>query len=118
MTHPVKFRKHVLSVRKEEGLTFEETAKRFKVGRASLTRWSKNIELAEQPPRSRKIDMDALRKDVELHPDAYQYERAERFDVTQESIHAALKRLGVSIKKNAATSKSRRRKTELLSKAD
>tara|TARA_B100001173_G_C15930921_1_gene522702 strand:+ start:39 stop:188 length:150 start_codon:yes stop_codon:yes gene_type:complete len=43
MTHPVEFRRHVLSIKKKEGLTFEQTAKRFAVGIASLTRWNKTL---------------------------------------------------------------------------
>ena len=54
-----------------------------------------------------KIDMAALAKDVEIYPDAYQYECAERFDVSQRGIGDALKRLKISYKNNTRTSKSR-----------
>jgi len=43
--------------------------------------------------------MDALKKDVELHPDDYQWERAKRFNVGQSTVGRALKRLGFSNKK-------------------
>jgi hypothetical protein len=53
--------------------------------------------------------MDALREDVINYPDAYQYERAVRFGVSQTGIVAALKRVGVSYKKNTRLSKGRTR---------
>ncbi len=43
--------------------------------------------------------MEALKRDVELHPDAYHYERAMRCGVTEGGIRKALKRLGISYKK-------------------
>lgn len=43
--------------------------------------------------------MDALRQDIERYPDAYQYEHAERFGVTQMGIWHALRRLKVTYKK-------------------
>jgi hypothetical protein len=43
--------------------------------------------------------MDALIKDIEKFPDDYQWERAQRLNVTQPGIHYALKRLKISFKK-------------------
>ena len=43
--------------------------------------------------------MDALKKDVELNPDSFIYERAERFSVSNSGMRYALKRLGISRKK-------------------
>ena len=45
--------------------------------------------------------MQALARDVAEHTDSYQYERAERFGVSQRGIALALKRLGISYKKKA-----------------
>jgi transposase len=47
-----------------------------------------------------RIDMEKLKQEVQRYPDAYQYERAERFGVSQTGIGAALRRLGISRKKN------------------
>ena len=58
--------------------------------------------------------MLALAADVEKYPDAYQYERAERLGVTQRCVGYALKRLGVTYKKNSETSAGLRRKTTHL----
>jgi len=108
MTYSVDFRRKVLSVRDQEGLSLAETATRFGVGVASVNRWLKQLE----PKRTRdtpatKIDMQALAEDVERYRDAYRYERAQRLGVSASGIGHALKRLGVSHKKNARPSQSR-----------
>lgn len=118
MTYPIKFREHVLSIRNKERLTLEETSKRFKIGRASLTRWLNRIVPNPAKTRYRKIDMVALKQDVIDFPDAYLQERAERFNVTVSSLHTALKRLGVSYKKNSKTPQSERRRKAYLPKED
>ena len=119
MTYSLDFRKRVLAIKTEEGLTGEEVSKRFGIGIASVTRWHKCLE----PRRTRtkpatKLDMEALEQDVKQHPDAYQYERAARLGVSQRAIGNALKRLGVSYKKNTVPSESRRKRTAHLSKQD
>lgn len=111
MTYSIDFRKKVLKVRKEEGLSYADISKRFAVGLASIVRWSKRIE----PCRTRhkaptRIKTEALREDVILYPDAYHYERARRLGVSTRGIGDALKRLGVTYKKNAQASQSRCRK--------
>jgi transposase len=59
--------------------------------------------------------MKVLEEDVKTHHDAYQYERAARLGVSQRAIGYALKRLGVSYKKNTVTSESRRKRTARFS---
>jgi transposase len=119
MTYSLDFRQKVLTIKKQEGLTQAETAVRFGVGVASITRWEKNVE----PKRTRtkpatKIDMKALEQDVKTYPDAYQYERAARLGVCQRAVGYALKRLGIRYKKNTVTSQSRRQRTAHLSRQD
>lgn len=58
--------------------------------------------------------MEALAEHVKKFPDQYQRERAEHFGVCKLAIGYALKRLGVTYKKNAAASKSERRRTHRL----
>lgn len=118
MTYSVDFRRQVLAIREQEKLTLEETAKRFGVGIASLTRWRNRIEPNQSVPRKRKLDLEALRLDVKTYPDDYQYERAKRFGVCPKAIWQALRKIGVSYKKNLAASKSERRRTAVLPKAD
>lgn len=51
----------------KEGLTIEEGAKRFAVGKVSVSRWKNNPDpIFEHNRPAQKIDMDALKKDVEL----------------------------------------------------
>lgn len=115
MTYSIDFRRKVLSVREREELTIAEVAERFGVGVASVVRWLKDIEIKPHGPRKRKIDMEALRKDVETYPDAYQYERAARLGVVQNAIFNALKKLKITYKKNTSSPQSRRRRTATLS---
>lgn len=101
MTYSIDFRRKVLSIKEREQLSFEAIAERFEVGKASVLRWSKDIEVrrSRQKPAT-KIDMEKLKQDVEQYPEAYQYERAQRFGVSQRGIGYALKRLRISRKKN------------------
>lgn len=105
MAYPAQFRKKLLSVKEKEGLTNEEAAKRFGVGKESVSRWKSNPNPVFKRNRpAQKIDMEALKKDVEEHPDDFIYERAERFSVSDSGMRYALKRLGISRKKNTKTS--------------
>ena len=69
------------------------------------------IEAIKKRNRSTKIDMEALKRDVEQYPDAYQFERATRLDVAEHCVWYALKLLNVTYKKNPKSSKSNPRKT-------
>lgn len=111
MTYPVSFRRHVLALREKESLTFEQTSTRFGIGIASLVRWSNQIEPKVYVRLKRKLNVEELAEDVRLHPDAYQYERAARFGVSQKAIWSALQRLNVTYKKSPAPSKGGRRQT-------
>jgi len=104
-----------MKLKEKENLTFEATSRRFGVGIRTLFRWQLRMEpKMKRNKLATKIDMELLKKDVEEHPDAYQYERAERFGVSQSCIFFALQRLGVSYKKNSDSSKGRRDKTYCL----
>ena len=115
MTYSSNFRRKVLSVREKEGLTISEVASRFCVGVASVTRWLKYPEpkTTRNKPAT-KIDMAALAQDVLDNPDAYQYERARRFNVSVQGINYALRRLGISYKKKPNAPASVRRRTAYL----
>jgi transposase len=105
MTYSLDFRKKVLKIRVEEGLSIEEVAIRFGVGKASVMRWLIDIEPKKKRNKpATKIDMEALKKDVEANPDSYQYERAARFNVSKTGIRSALIRLKLTYKKNMESS--------------
>ena len=87
MTYSIDFRRQALLIKEQEQLSFEATAKRFGVGKASVVRWSKRIETQRTRNKpATKINMEALKPDVEVYPDAYQYERAQRLDVSHRGI--------------------------------
>ena len=88
-----------------------EVAKRFGIGVASVMRWSNNIEAIKKRNRSTKIDMEALKRDVDEYPDAYQFERATRLGVSEYCVWYALKKLNITYKKNSKSSQSGQRKT-------
>jgi len=101
-----------LFIKKKESLSFAKVAKRFGIGIASIVRWTENIESKKTRNKpATKIDMEALKRDIEAYPDAYQYERANRLNVSRMGISHALKRLGVTYKKNPKSSTSQSRKT-------
>ena len=90
-------------MREQEGLTIEETAIRFGVGGASITRWLKRVEPQETRNKpATKLDMG----EIEENPAAYQYELAKQFGVCQAAIGKALQRLKISYKKTLAHPKA------------
>ena len=112
MAYPAFYRKKVLAYRKTHNTTIKETAKHFKIGTASVSRWVHKQEPAKTRVKEpTKIIDKALLKDVKKYPDAYQYERAKRLGVSKSGIYYALKRLKISYKKNSATSKGKRKST-------
>ena len=119
MTYSLDFRQKILKHKAKHGLTFEQRSVRFDIGIATLFRWQKKLI----PCRTRnkpaiKIDEDQLLEDVQKHPDDYQWERAQRFGVTQRAIGLASKRLGISYKKNTTAPEDPRRGTYQLPTQD
>ncbi len=79
----------------------------YNISKTTLQRWLKNPSIKQtrdKPPS--KIPNEALLKDVEQYPDDYMYERANRLGCSKSGIESALKRLGISQKKDIGTSKS------------
>lgn len=116
MTYPLKFREKVFATKDKLKLSYEQTSERFDVSIRTLFRWQTKIT----PCTSRNkpatvLDMDALAKDVECMPDAYQWERAERLGVSARTIGYGLKRLQISYKKNTEAPQSQRRGTYYFS---
>lgn len=115
MTYSLDFRTKVLSVRAKEHLTIEEVSRRFDVGVASVTRWLKRLEPMRTRYKSTKtVDRIALAKDIREYPDAYHFERAERLSCSASGIYHALKRMGITYKKNSISPKGERRRTACL----
>jgi len=105
MSYSLDFRRQVLKLKETDQLTFQETSDRFGISIRTLFRWQKKIEsIRKRNKPATKLDMESLREDVEKNPDAYQYERAKKFKVSQSTIFYALKRLKISNKKNTISS--------------
>jgi len=105
MSYSLDFRKQVFKLKQKENLTFQDVSEKFGIPIRTLFRWQQRIEpKTKRNKPSTKIDMEALSKDVKDNPDAYQYERAKTFGVSQSAICYALKRLNISNKKNAVSS--------------
>jgi transposase len=111
MTYSVHFRKKVLKIKAEEKLSFVEVASRFGLSKTTVFKWSKKLEpkTTRNKPAT-KIDMEALKMDIENFPDSYHYERAARLGSKTSSIFDAICRLGVTYKKNSKSPKSGSRK--------
>lgn len=107
MTYSIDFRKKVLLTRKREGLSFAAVAARFDINKSSVVRWDKDIESKKHRNKPTiTVDMEALKEDLILHSDSYYHERAARLGVSKSGIYWALKRLGVTYKKNPQSSQS------------
>jgi len=83
MTYPLKFRQKILAIQIKHNLTFQEASERFEISIRTLFRWHKQLEpcMTRNKPAT-KIDMDQLRKDVEIYPDSYLRERAIKCQLT------------------------------------
>ena len=105
MTYSIDFRKQVLSSI-DNGMTMREAASFYELSTSTIHSWKQNLK----PKMGRnkapvKIPDDALLNDVKAYPDAYHYERARRLNCSKTGIHHALKRLGISQKKDIRTPK-------------
>ena len=118
MTYSLDFRRKIFKIKSDRHLTFLETSELFDISMATLFRWAKKLEpnTTRNKPAT-KIDMEALKQDIETYPDAYQFERAKRLGVSSGGIFHALKRLKVTYKKNFESSQGVRRQTTSLPKA-
>lgn len=104
MSYDEKFRRHVLTIKEQEGLSLTKVAKRFGIGKQTVYNWTKCIEEKKKRDRlPQKISLEELATDIANAPDAYQHERAKRFGVSTNCIWRALQRLGVSYKKKVSS---------------
>ena len=66
----------------------------------------KAYSISGTPADCVKVGIEALLKDVQTHPDSYHYERARRLGCSASGVCVALKRLGITQKKDFKASKS------------
>ena len=100
MAHSLDLRQRVVDFI-ESGGSATKASQIFKVGRASIYRWLDRESLAptKVEHRRRKVDVQALEKDVEENPDRRLKERAEKFGVTAGAICYQLKKRKITRKK-------------------
>lgn len=97
------FRKQVLLTLKK-GYSLRQVASDFNISKTTIQNWKRNfVPKDNKAGRPEVIDSKALLRDIEVDPDAYQYERAERFGCSRSGMSRCLKRLNIS-KKNSQTS--------------
>ncbi len=83
MTYSTDLRERVVAFVKAGGSKVE-ASERFNVNRQTVYNWLKDNDLTPKiytRTKSRKVDWEALRRDVELHPDKVLRERAAQFGV-------------------------------------
>ena len=106
MTYSLDFRMQVLKSI-DEGMTFAGAAEFYNLSPTTIQNWNRRVHSkATRQTKPYKIPDDVLLYDVLEHPDDYQYERARRVNCSKTGIYHALKRLGISQKKDLGTSKS------------
>ena len=90
MTYSLDLRERILSLRLREGMSYTKLSKLFGINRQTIFRWTKRDNLSPSKNRKKectKINMKLLVKDIKERPDAYNYERAERLDVSVSCMH-------------------------------
>ena len=103
-----KLKKEAVRLHKEDGLQIQEISKLLSVSTRSVSRWvNHGIENKQRVVVAFKIPNDKLLEDVELYPDAYFHERASRLNCSKSGVFDALKRLGITRKKNTNSPKKR-----------
>jgi len=103
MTYSVDLRRRIVSFVGDGG-SKAEASRRFSISRKTVYNWLSCDDLTPKRhgPRRRKIDRDALLRDVALYPDALLRERAVRFGVYPNAIWCALRKMGIRHKKTDA----------------
>lgn len=105
MAYSPDYRELIVS-KLNEGATYRALERDYKLSRTTILKWKKDISRKLRVAKPTKIDNEKLKEDVALYPDDYQYERAVRFNCSQRAIGIALKRIGISQKKDFNSPKS------------
>jgi transposase len=101
MTYSVDLRKRVVAYVKKGGKK-TEGSRVFGVSRGTVSEWCSRTDLKPKKVkrRKRKLDWEALARDVEEYPSALLRERAARFGVHVNAIWYALQQMKIHYKKN------------------
>ena len=105
MAYDKKFREQVIKYH-EKGNSIKKTSEEFDVGTTTIKEWKKLKKESgslEKRPLNRtfkKIDPIELKKYIAENPDSFLKEIAKHFKCKPSSVFIALKRLGITRKKN------------------
>lgn len=99
MAYSNDFRQQVLR-QLQEGKTYRQLSIEYNISTRTIQNWRDNPNRKVRTSYTRKIDLEQLRQDVKDYPDAFQRERAVRFNCSDRAISKALKRLHLTRKKN------------------
>jgi len=107
MTYSADFQAQVVKSVKEQDMSIRQACTFYNISRTALQRWLKNPSIKKIWDKlPSKIPNEVLLKDVAQHLDDHMYEQAQRLGCSKSDIEIALKRLGISQKKDPRTSKS------------
>ena len=113
--YPIELRARALSFL-DSGEKQQKVCEVFAISRRTLYSWIKlreetgDIQIKERPKvrSTRKLTKDALLAYVDKHSDHFLREIAQSFGVAQSSVFAALRKFGITRKKNDALLRARR----------
>jgi transposase len=106
MTYSLDFRKQALKSL-DDGMMFAQAVEFYNISPTTIQKWKKRIHSkTTRQVKPHKVTDERLLKDVKVYPDSYHYERARRLKCSKSGICEALKRLGISQKKDIRASKS------------
>lgn len=106
MAYSQDYRQMVLD-KVSSGQTLRSVANKLNISTHTIQRWKINSARKQCSFKPYKIDNNALRRDVAIYPETYQHERAVRFNCSARAIGKALKRIGITQKKDSQSPQSR-----------
>lgn len=119
MPYSLDLRKRVIEFI-EKGGSVSKAAKNYQVSRATIYRWQgrEDLKPTQVTRRKRKLDWDAVRKDIEQNPDTKLSDRAKNFGVRTNAIWYAIKEMKITRKKRSQIQRKKQRRADrILQKA-
>lgn len=99
----------------ETGGGISKAARTYRVSRATIYRWldREELEPTKVTRRKRKLDWEAVRKDVEQNPDLKLSDRAKKFEVRTNAVWYAIEKMKITRKKKISDIEKEIEKKEL-----
>lgn len=100
MSYSLDLRKRVVDFL-EKGGKISNAVENYQVSRATIYRWvdRKDLKPIKVTRRKRKLDWEAVKKDVEQNPDLKLSDRAKNFGVRTNAVWYAIKEMKITRKK-------------------